>query len=98
MGNAANATISDAAPALWIAMGIFAVVFFVLAAVRIPEPLRDPGRQEREKGQAQRHLCDKGMNQQSSVKSCVLATNTGLPVREAPRARSKPPGKRVGGA
>ena len=38
MGNAANATISDAAPALWIAMGIFAVVFFVLAAVRIPEP------------------------------------------------------------
>ncbi|WP_288237293.1 MFS transporter [uncultured Alistipes sp.] len=38
MGNAANATISDAAPALFIAMGIFAVVFFVLAAVRIPEP------------------------------------------------------------
>lgn len=38
MGNAANATISDAAPALWIAMGIFAVVFFVLAAVKIPEP------------------------------------------------------------
>ena len=32
MGNAANATISDAAPALWIAMGIFAVVFFVLVA------------------------------------------------------------------
>ena len=59
MGNAANATISDAAPALIglavvmlyllffyrglglitaAAMGIFAVVFFVLAAVRIPEP------------------------------------------------------------
>ena len=38
MGNAANATISDAAPALRIAMGIFAVVFIVLAAVRIPEP------------------------------------------------------------
>ena len=38
MGNAANATISDAAPALFIAMGIFAVVFFVLAMVNIPEP------------------------------------------------------------
>ena len=35
MGNAANATISDAAPALWIAMGIFAVVFFVLGTVAI---------------------------------------------------------------
>ena len=56
MGNAANATISDAAPALWIAMGIFAVVFFVLAAVRISRTLRDPGRQEREEGQAQRHV------------------------------------------
>lgn len=38
MGNAANATISDAAPALWIAMGIFAVVFVVLYLVNIPEP------------------------------------------------------------
>ena len=38
MGNAANATISDAAPALWIAMGIFAVVFVVLYMVNIPEP------------------------------------------------------------
>lgn len=38
MGNAANATISDAAPALFIAMGIFAVVFVVLLAMRIPEP------------------------------------------------------------
>lgn len=38
MGNAANATISDAAPALFIAMGIFAVVFVVLLAVKIPEP------------------------------------------------------------
>ncbi|WP_418983528.1 MFS transporter [Alistipes sp.] len=38
MGNAANATISDAAPALFIAMGIFAVVFVVLYAVKIPEP------------------------------------------------------------
>lgn len=38
MGNAAQATISDAAPALWIAMGIFAVVFVVLYAMDIPEP------------------------------------------------------------
>lgn len=38
MGNAANATIRDAAPALWIAMGIFALVFVVLYLVRIPEP------------------------------------------------------------
>ena len=38
MGHAANATISDAAPALFIAMGIFAVVFVVLLAVKIPEP------------------------------------------------------------
>ena len=38
MGNAANATISDAAPALFIAMGIFALVFIVLLAVKIPEP------------------------------------------------------------
>ena len=38
MGNAANATISDAAPALFIAMGIFALVFVVLLAVNIPEP------------------------------------------------------------
>lgn len=38
MGNAANATISDAAPALFIAMGIFALVFVVLYMVNIPEP------------------------------------------------------------
>ena len=38
MGNAANATISDAAPAVFIAMGIFAVVFCVLYMVNIPEP------------------------------------------------------------
>lgn len=38
MGNAANATIRDAAPALFIAMGIFALVFVVLYLVRIPEP------------------------------------------------------------
>ncbi len=38
MGNAANATISDASPALFIAMGIFALVFVVMLAVNIPEP------------------------------------------------------------
>lgn len=38
MGNAAQATISDANPALFIAMGIFAVAFFVLLLMEIPEP------------------------------------------------------------
>ena len=38
MGNAASATIGDAAPAMFIAMGIFAVVFVVLLSMRIPEP------------------------------------------------------------
>lgn len=38
MGDVAKATISDANPALFIAMGIFAVVFIVLSFVSIPEP------------------------------------------------------------
>ncbi len=38
MGNAARATISDAAPALFIAMGIFVTVFIVLYSMNIPEP------------------------------------------------------------
>ncbi|MFI3286410.1 MAG: MFS transporter [Rikenellaceae bacterium] len=40
IGNAASgsATISDVNPALWIAMGIFALAFIVLMAVNIPEP------------------------------------------------------------
>ena len=38
MGNAATAQLADARPALWIAMGIFALVFCVLFFVRIPEP------------------------------------------------------------
>lgn len=38
MGNAASATIGDAAPAMFIAMGIFAVVFVVLLSMQIPEP------------------------------------------------------------
>jgi len=38
MGNSAQATISDAAPALFIAMGIFALAFVVLFVMDIPEP------------------------------------------------------------
>ena len=38
IGNVSRASIKDANPALFIALGIFAVVFFVLLMVRIPEP------------------------------------------------------------
>lgn len=38
MGDAARATISDAAPALFLAMGIFALAFIVLISMSIPEP------------------------------------------------------------
>jgi FHS family L-fucose permease-like MFS transporter len=38
IGNAAQATIKDANPALFIAMGIFALAFVVLYFVNIPEP------------------------------------------------------------
>ncbi|MFI3317362.1 MAG: MFS transporter [Rikenellaceae bacterium] len=40
IGSAANktATIADVNPALWIAMGIFALAFIVLSVVQIPEP------------------------------------------------------------
>ncbi|MDR0510107.1 MAG: MFS transporter [Rikenellaceae bacterium] len=38
IGNTVRPTIENANPALFIAMGIFAVVFVVLALVRIPEP------------------------------------------------------------
>lgn len=38
MGNAAQAQISDANPALFLAMGIFAIVFVVLFCMNIPEP------------------------------------------------------------
>ncbi len=38
IGNAAQASISDANPALFIAMGIFALAFIVLFFVNIPEP------------------------------------------------------------
>ncbi len=38
IGNTLQPTIKDASPALFIAMGIFALVFFVLYFVNIPEP------------------------------------------------------------
>ncbi|MFA6834263.1 MAG: MFS transporter [Bacteroidaceae bacterium] len=38
IGNASQATIKDANPALFIAMGVFAFVFVVLLIVNIPEP------------------------------------------------------------
>lgn len=38
IGEAAKANIKDVFPVLYIAMGVFALVFFVLMAVRIPEP------------------------------------------------------------
>ncbi len=38
MGDAAKATISDATPALMLAMGIFALTFIVLFSMSIPEP------------------------------------------------------------
>lgn len=49
MGNAANATISDAAPALFIAMGIFALAFIVLASMQLPEPNRSTENKEKGK-------------------------------------------------
>ena len=38
MGNAANRTIQDANPALWLAMGIFMLAFIVLFLMDMPEP------------------------------------------------------------
>ncbi|NLZ95217.1 MAG: sugar MFS transporter [Bacteroidales bacterium] len=38
IGEAAKANITDVFPVMYIAMGVFAVVFFVLLAVNIPEP------------------------------------------------------------
>jgi len=38
IGEAAKANIKDVFPVMYIAMGVFALVFFVLMAVRIPEP------------------------------------------------------------
>lgn len=49
MGDVSQATISDAAPAMWIAMGIFAVAFLVLVSMAIPEPYIEK-ETKREKG------------------------------------------------
>ena len=38
IGEATSARISDVFPVMYIAMGVFALVFFVMMAVRIPEP------------------------------------------------------------
>lgn len=48
MGDAARATISDAAPALFLAMGIFALAFIVLISMNIPEPSQE--RQQKNTG------------------------------------------------
>ncbi|MDL2222625.1 MFS transporter [Bacteroidales bacterium OttesenSCG-928-M11] len=50
MGNAANATIKDANPALFIAMGIFAAAFIILAVSRIPEPILELRKEKEAKG------------------------------------------------
>lgn len=49
IGNAAQATIKDANPALFIAMGIFALAFIVLFFVNIPEPRLDKVKPSTEK-------------------------------------------------
>jgi len=41
IGDVARAQISDAAPALFIAMGVFALAFFVLFVMNIPEPHKE---------------------------------------------------------
>ncbi len=43
IGEAASSRITDVFPVMYIAMGVFALIFFVLLAVKIPEPnLADP--------------------------------------------------------
>lgn len=49
MGDVAKATIKDGNPALFIAMGIFALVFVVLSFVRIPEPYIEKNEQQKSK-------------------------------------------------
>ena len=50
IGNASQATIKDANPALFIAMGIFALAFVVLLLVNIPEPSNLGADNKAEKG------------------------------------------------
>lgn len=47
MGDVARANISDANPALFLAMGIFAFAFIVILAVKIPEPRLEITRKQR---------------------------------------------------
>ena len=54
IGDAAQATIKDANPALLLAMGIFLVVFIVLYFVNIPEP-----RRAQEQAEHAKHIKDK---------------------------------------
>lgn len=49
MGDVAKATIKDGNPALFIAMGIFALVFIVFILVKIPEPYIEKEETEKEK-------------------------------------------------
>lgn len=49
IGNVAQPTIKDANPALFLAMGIFALVFIVLYFVNIPEPRLDKAAKSKEK-------------------------------------------------
>lgn len=53
MGDAARATISDAAPALFLAMGIFALAFIVLISMNIPEPSLE--RQQKSSSSSDKH-------------------------------------------
>lgn len=53
MGDAAQATISDADPALFLAMGIFALAFIVLISMNIPEPSLE--RQHKSSGSSDKH-------------------------------------------
>ena len=50
MGDAARATIKDANPALFIAMGIFAAAFLILATSKIPEPILALRKEKEAKG------------------------------------------------
>lgn len=49
IGDATRASISDASPAMFIAMGIFAVVFVVLFLTQIPEPHLEKSVEKKEK-------------------------------------------------
>lgn len=50
MGQAASKTISNANPALFIALGIFAAAFIILAVSKIPEPILEARKEKAAKG------------------------------------------------